>query len=237
MTDAFFTLHDGLEREGPGDRESLDWALALAAPPPDAFMLDAGCGPGADIARLLAHAPRGRVLAMDRHAPFVARVLERFSGDGRVWAMRGDMAAPPGRYDLIWCAGALYFLGIENGLRGWRRHLAPGGRVAFSQLAWQVADPSAEARAFWAKAYPEMTDAAGVLAAVAAAGYRVLGQCWLPDAAWEAYLGPLDARCDALAPGAAEDLRAVIAEQRAEAALWRAHRDEFGYLQLVVEAA
>ncbi|NCU20797.1 class I SAM-dependent methyltransferase, partial [Candidatus Falkowbacteria bacterium] len=38
---AFFLLHSGLEREGPGDRESLDWAMGVAGIGPDAAVLDA----------------------------------------------------------------------------------------------------------------------------------------------------------------------------------------------------
>ena len=52
---AFFTVHQDLPREGPGDRESLDWALGLAGVAPEGVILDAGCGPGADVPGLLAH--------------------------------------------------------------------------------------------------------------------------------------------------------------------------------------
>ena len=33
MNDAFFTLHDGLDREGPGLAEDVAWAVALAGVP------------------------------------------------------------------------------------------------------------------------------------------------------------------------------------------------------------
>jgi len=233
MSDAFFALHAGLPRQGPGDRESLDWALAQIALPPDARMFDAGCGPGADIAGLLAHAPQGQVVAMDCHAPFVAQAQAAFANDPRVSVMAGDMANPDGQFDLIWCAGALYFLGVTAALAGWRAHLRPGGAVVFSQIAWRNAQPAPAARAFW-RAYPAMCDAAGVNAWVDAAGWRVLAQRFLPHAAWAAYYDPLQARIDALR-GAAHgtDMAQALAAEQAEIDLWRAHGDDYGYLQIV----
>ena len=68
--EAFFTVHADLPREGPGSRADLDWAVRVAGVSDTARILDAGCGPGADIEGLLAHAPRGHVMAVDTHAPF-----------------------------------------------------------------------------------------------------------------------------------------------------------------------
>ena len=57
IIDLFLTL----ERAGPGDAESLRWALDVAQTPADARVLDAGCGIGADTGTLIAAVPRGRV--------------------------------------------------------------------------------------------------------------------------------------------------------------------------------
>ena len=232
--DAFFRLYADLPREGPGDRATLDRALALAQVRPDARILDAGCGSGADVGGLLAHAPQGRVTAIDTHAPFVARIRAAHEGDPRVGAEAADMAAPPGGpFELIWSAGAAYFLGVERALRTWRAHLAPGGKVAFSQLCWRVADPSRAARDFFDADYPAMTDAAGVRDQVARAGWLILGDFWLSRAAWDAYYAPLAARAAKLRaePGMAE----VCDQSLAEAALWRSHGGDYGYLQIVAQ--
>lgn len=239
MSAAFFTVHDGLEREGPGDRESLGRALALAGVEPEAVVLDAGCGPGADVPGLLAQLPRGRVVAVDLHAPFVARVAAAHAGDPRVTALVADMADPPGGpFGLIWSAGAIYGLGVADALRGWRPHLVPGGRVAFSEACWRVAEPSPVARAFWQAEYPAMTDRAGVLAQVAAAGYRVLGDFWLSRAGWAAYYDPLAARIVALRAGPVDAaLEAALAAHEAELAVWRDCGEDYGYLMVVAEPA
>lgn len=234
--EAFFALYEGLDRQGPGSRASLDWALGLAGVGPSARLLDAGCGPGADVAGLLAWVPQGRVVALDRHGPFIDRMRARFAAEDRVEARQGDMAAPEGAFDLIWAAGSVYVLGVAAALAAWRGHLAPGGRVAFSQLAWRGGARPEPAAAFWAAAYPAMTEAEGVLEDVAAAGYRSLGRRWLSAADWAAYYEPLAARCVALRPEAERDgaLAGAIAAAEAEIATWRAAGDSYGYLLCVV---
>ena len=234
MTAAFFTLHCELPREGPGDRASLDWALAQVNLPEDARIVDAGCGPGADIEGLLAHAPRGRVMAIDAHAPFAEAVAVRYADDPRVTAVAGDMRALEGPLDLIWSAGAVYNTGVTETLAGWKDTLVPGGHVIFSEIVWLTDQPPEKLRAYWAQ-YPAMQDRAGLWRAVAAAGFRVKAETILSDAAWEAYFTPIEARIAALsAAGTDTALDEVIAEQETEIALWRAHRDVFGYALLVV---
>lgn len=231
--DAFFTLHSGLDREGPGDRAALDWALDLAGVPRDGVICDAGCGPGADIAALAAHVPDGRVDGVEAHAGFVDEANARLDLPNAAVRV-GDMGALTGPYDLIWSAGALYFLGVTDGLQAWRAALAPGGAVAFSQACWFTDTPSPAARAYWDAEYPQMTGEAGVAAQIAAAGYRTLGQQRLSDAAWEAYFQPMAARIAQLRPTADADLAAVLDEGEMEIATWRAHRDDYGYTLFVV---
>ena len=87
--------------------------------------------------------------ALDKHRAFVDDVLVQFGDNPRVTAYKGDMAKLKGPFDFIWCAGAVYFLGIRKALRAWRPALTRGGAVAFSQPALLVADPSEAARVFW----------------------------------------------------------------------------------------
>lgn len=228
----FFQLHSDLPREGPGDRASLDWALDVAQIKSDARILDAACGPGADISGLLAHAPRGHVTALDRQSHFIDQVRAAHGDDPRVTPVVGDMGAPPGGpYDLIWCAGALYFLGVEAGLTAWRGALSPGGIVAFSEPAYFTDTPLDGARVFWG-GHPTQTQPA-IRAGVAAAGYQVLATAPLSDAGWEAYYTPMDARIAQLRATADPALTDVLDEAMREAALWRTHRAETGYLMVV----
>lgn len=237
MTEAmadFFRIHCDLPREGPGDRDSLAAALAVAGIGRDARILDAGCGPGADVAALLEHAPQGHVLAVDAHGPFAEHVAQRFAGDPRVSARQGDMLQLSGPFDLIWSAGAVYGVGITAALAAWRAVLAPGGVVAFSHLCWRGTDRPEEARAFWAGEFPDMTDADAVVAEIGRAGWSLCDARFLPPSAWQAYYGPLEARLDVLAADAGPGLAAEIAAHRREIAVWRSCGDSFGYLLCVV---
>ncbi|WP_299558241.1 class I SAM-dependent methyltransferase [uncultured Sulfitobacter sp.] len=231
--DAFFKLHRDLPREGPGEPADVVWATQQAVIGARARIADVGCGPGADIAALLAQAPQGEVTALDKTAQFVRAARAIYADDPRVTVLKADMAAIHNSYDLIWCAGAVYFLGVERALRGWRKSLTPQGCIAFSELCWFGENRPARAQALWAD-HTAMTDVAGVTRQIDAAGFDVIGQRRLSDAAWEAYLTPLDARIAALRPGADAALTQVLDEAAEEAACWRAHRDAFGYLLSVV---
>ena len=223
-----FALFAALDRAGPGDAESLRWALGVAGTRPDATVLDAGCGTGADLAVLLAAVPRGRVVAVDSAPAFIDRVRARFP---QIEAHVADMADPPGGpFDLIWSAGAVYHLGVARALAAWGGHLRPGGRVAFSDLCWRVSDPPEAARAFWAAEGLDLPDADGLEARVGRAGWQVLGARWLGQAGWAAYYEPLAARLDTFAGDPA-----LVAGFRDEIALWRAHGASYDY-RLVVAA-
>jgi len=222
-----FSLFAPLDRAGPGNAESLRWALAVARTGPEATVLDAGCGTGADLPALLEAVPRGRVVAVDNAPAFIARVRAGFP---RVEAHVADMGdLPGGPFDLIWSAGAVYHLGVGRALDAWRAHLRPGGRVAFSELCWQVPDPPATARAFFAAEGVYPTDAAGLAAQIARAGWRFLDARWLGEAGWAAYYEPLESRL-ATFSGDPE----LIAGFRTEIALWRAYGASYDYRLVVV---
>ncbi|MBN2630683.1 MAG: methyltransferase domain-containing protein [Rhodobacteraceae bacterium] len=234
MSAAFFALHSGLTREAPGDAESLAWALDLARTPARARILDAGCGPGADLALLRAMRPAALLVGFDLHAPFIDRIRAK---QPEVEERVGDMLAPDGLFDLIWSAGAAYGPGVPAALAAWRPHLAPGGAVAFSDCLWRTTRPAEATRAFWATEYPGMLDLPGHIARIEAAGYRILGARWLGQAAWAAYYGPLAERVAALRPGANAEMALVLQETEAEIDLWRSHGDDYGYYLTVVQPA
>lgn len=242
---AFFTLHRDLPREGPGERGDVTWAGEVTGLAPDARILDAACGPGADIPALLFFAPGAALTGIDLHQPFVEDAAARFAGDERVRIRQGRLIAKDdglpdpaalGPFDLIWCAGAAYFEGVTECLTAWRTALAPGGHIAFSDAVYLTDSPCDAVLRNWAE-YPGMTDAGGIAARVADAGYEIVATRLLADAAWEGYYGPMERRIAQLRPAADADLAAVLQEAATEARTWRQHRDEFGYLLCVVRPA
>ncbi len=149
---------------------------------------------------------------------------------------RGRRHGQPDRrpYDLIWSAGAVYFLGIGPALTAWRDALKPGGAVAFSHPCHFTNVPSPEARAFW-EGYAT-TDAAGIDAQVRGAGYRTLATRRVGDAGWQAYYLGLGARAAQLRPKAEADpdLAKVLRIAETEIATWHRVKAETGYLLSVV---
>jgi SAM-dependent methyltransferase len=234
MNSAFFKLHADLPREGPGETADVAWAAEIAGICPHARICDAASGPGGDIGALLRAAPEGHVTAIDAHAPFIAAAQARFRDNARVRLEVGDMSALEGPFDLIWCAGAVYFLGIQTALSAWRAALAPGGAVAFSEPCFFIDNPSEGAQAFWRGEGVVVRDAAGIADQIATAGYQTLATRRLSDVAWESYYRPMEARIAALKPGAEIALQEVLDEAEQEIAGWRAHRAETGYLLSVV---
>ena len=236
--EVFWALHSDLPREGVGSDATTRTLLDLTAPLPSSpRALDVGCGPGR--ASLVLAAAGARVTAVDLHDPFLHRTRAAAQDAGlarRVAVERASMTAlphPDSAFDLLWCEGAAYLMGVDRALHEWRRLLRPGGALVLTDAVWTSAAPSEEARRFWAQ-YPDMRDEAALAAAARSAGWEVLATHLLPDADWtDEYHGPLAAAIDAW-PDPDPDTAVVLAEARREVDVRQAHRDEFGYLALVL---
>jgi len=244
--DAFFLLHHGLAREAPGSDAATLEALRRVGPlPASPRVLDLGCGPGASTLTL-ARALGTPVTGVDLHASFLRQLEARAEAQGLAHLVRareadfGALPDAPGSVDLLWSEGAIYHLTWTEGLRRWRPLLAPGGAMALSELTWLTHAPPAEARSFWREAYPNMGTVDFNCAVAKALGLRVQDTFVLqPEAWWEGYYGPLEARAKRLAELVQGDtaLSAVLEETRRELALWREHGESYGYVFYLLRAA
>ncbi len=230
---AFLTLHRNLPREGPGEPADIEWLGRQIDLPEGAAICDNACGPGADIGPLLELAPGAHVTAIDHHPQFLGQAAETWAGDPRVDLALGDMRHPGGPYDLIWCAGAVYIIGIDQALTAWREALKPGGVIAFTEPCYFKYPPDSEVVELWAE-YPAMTGEEGIAARVRAAGYETIATRRLSDDAWRNYYKPLMDRMGELYEDADDDLRAVLMAHAAEIKAWDEYGDDFGYLLSVV---
>ncbi len=233
--EAFFTLHRDLPREGPGCADDVIWALGHAGSPD--IVIDAACGPGADTVTLADALPDARIVGIDRQAHFVAAAQARVAEFGsRVTVCQGDLLDLPGPADFIWCAGAVYIVGIEAALAAWRPILAVGGCVAFSEPVLLSDPPDPVARDFWSDEGQAVGTEPAIRARVAAAGWRVIATRIVTGAAWAAYYDPMQARIDALRPVARDAaLISVLDEGQREIDLWRSVPDQIAYLLVVAE--
>ena len=232
MMSPFFMLHQGLDREGPGEPADVAWVADVVGLPADARICDVACGPGADIEALLQAAPEGKITAIDAQKHFIEELHMRIGPHPQVLAYTGHMAKLKGPFDLIWCAGATYFLGIQKALTSWRPALAKGGHVAFSEPCMFVESPSQAALEYW-EGY-DARNAAGIDAQVQKAGFETIATRRISDAAWQAYHAPMAARIEMLRDGADEELNQVLDEGAAEIAEYAQVREETGYLLSVV---
>lgn len=241
LYEAFFALHHGLPRQGPGSDTTTRRLLSLAGPlPARPRVLDLGCGPGRS-ALLLAAEANAEVTAVDLHRPFLDEL--RATADARglgdaIRVVEADMGAldlPDGSFDLIWAESSAYTIGFDTALRSWRRLLAPGGTLVLTECEWTTDAPGPEARAFWAQHYALRTTAENTAAAVGA-GYHVLGVVPQPESDWDEYYGPLGEQADAADP-ATPGMTEALAATRAEIAMRHEHGDEYGYTGYVLRPA
>ncbi len=235
---AFFTVHRDLPREGPGLPEDVHWALEVAKTPEDARILDAASGPGADTVTLAEARPHAKIEAIDLQAHFVDDVKRRCAAFGdRVVAREGDYTQLFDSYDLIWCAGAAYFKGFLTVLGAWRDHLAPGGAIAFSEPAFVTEPPSDDVAAFW-EGEGDIRGLSDLEDMLAKGGWRIESQRWIIGDAWQAYYGPKAKRIETLKADTPHPaLAKVIAQTEREIALWRENRDQIAYSLFVVRPA
>jgi len=240
--DFFWQIHQDLPREGPGDNASTRRAFSSLTLPTAPDVLDIACGPGMQTGEL-ARICDGRIVALDTHRPFLDELRRRAAAagvDDRVVAVQASMAAIPfadRSFDLIWCEGAIYILGLASGLQQWRRLLRLGGHVAVTHLCWLTADVPAGARAFWGDPGFEMTTVEANLATIRRAGYGVVDHFVLPPSAWwDGYYAPIEAKLPALRARLGDDraARRRIDEAQAEIEAYRRYGNSYGYVFFVM---
>ena len=237
--DALFILHRDIPREGPGSDEATSDAIRRLPPlPPRPRILDLGCGPGRQTLVLARHF-QTPIIAVDFHAPYLARLRRSAEGEGlsklvstRLGRME-ELKEQPDSVDLIWIEGAIYIVGFAAGLRLWHPLLRDGGLLVASDATWLTDDPPAEARAFWHEEYPAMTTVAENIRAATDCGYEVLDHFTLPPSAWwNEYYTPLRKRVARLRQEA--DINAALAEvlddTEREIAICDRYGDSYGYV-------
>ena len=120
---------------GGSHARMAQWGLSFVNINENVSVLDVGCGGGANVARLLELAPKGRVEGIDYSPVSVKKskaVNAKAIAAGRCRIQEGSAAALPyadGEFDLVTAFETVYFWpGIEECFRGVRRTLKEGGR-------------------------------------------------------------------------------------------------------------
>lgn len=237
----YHVFHPSLPRLGPGDPHSTIQAIETVRPllnQPELNMLDLGCGNGSQTL-ILAGALPGRITAVDSHQPFLDELDRRAMKVGlseKIETLCGDMGSqefPSEAYDLVWCEGALYNLGLEAGLRQGHRLLKNGGCMAFTELCWLSDKRSQPCQDFFDRVQLPVLDIPSNLAVIDRLGFKSLAHFALPAESWTThYHRPLQGRLAELKDEASRDenLAEIIRGMEEEIDLFKTHDDEFGYV-------
>lgn len=238
----FFEVFEDLPRQGPGCREATLRALSLLKElPQNPAVLDIGCGCGMQT-QILAQELKTKILAIDNHRPMLDHLNRAATQRGLEIETRElsmiDMPFDDESFDLLWCEGAIFIIGLERGLKDFSNYLKPGGHLAFSELCWFTDQPAAEAKVFFEKTYPDIKPVEAVRRMAVAAGYRLIEDFNLPDSAWwDDYYTPMLERVKELRvknAGIAE-ADVVYAHCEAEAEIFRHYSAHYGYTFFILQ--
>jgi SAM-dependent methyltransferase len=199
---------------------------------------DIGCGTGAStilLARLLANA---RITAVDFLQTFLDILTQRAESAGvasRISPLACSMDDLPfadGELDIIWSEGAIYNIGFDKGVAGWKRYLKPGGLLVASEITWISVARATEIQDYWDREYPEIDTASAKIGILEKHGYSPIGYFVLPERCWlEEYYRPMQARFDDFLNrhGQSEEARAIVAAEQREIDLYERHRSQVSY--------
>lgn len=231
----FFLLHADLPRQGPGSEASTRRALTQLSLPRQPSVVDIGCGPGMQTLHLASALPQAAIKAIDLQPAFLKALASRLAENtsparAEVSTVLGDMAQMPFKddsFDLIWCEGAAYIMGVECALAAWRPLLRPRAYLAFTEVTWLQA-PHRVTHEWWAARYPDIRAREDWLPVIEQAGYEVVDHFPLPEADWwHHYYTPLEARIEQLSPAYPD--HPVLAEAKSEIDLYRRHSQDYSY--------
>lgn len=195
--EAMIDLFLGLERMSPGSHETTAKAFHTAAQDHEIqTIVEFGCGSGISTLEL-ARQSGASVVAIDNSSPFLDQLKQKIDQAGlgqqvQVREQSMDVAWPEGtQFDLIWCEGSAYAIGVENALRQWLPLLSPGGRIALSDLVWIDPNPDEEVQQYWKDQGEILRYPNDTRALFTSLGYQMIDDFVFPDRDWQNYYRPL----------------------------------------------
>ena len=148
-----------LKRQGPGSPEMTLKALGFIDNLTEKSKIaDIGCGTGGQT-MVLAQNTAGYITGIDLFPDFIEIFNEnvnKLNLKNRVNGIEGSMDKLPFQneeFDLIWCEGAIYNIGFEQGLNQWRKYLKKNGYIAVTEASWYTEERPSEIENYWMNHY------------------------------------------------------------------------------------
>lgn len=231
----FNIVFEPLECWGPGSAADSLKALNIIPCAPKQI-LEIGCGQGI-ATKVLAQNTQAKIVAVDNEEYALAnlnRALEKVGASQQVETVCANMAKLPfqsKQFDVIWCEGSAYIIGVENALKQWRHLLSDDGYLVVSDLVWSVEKPNPDSAKYWQQNYPDMTTTNTRIAQAQKLGYQLVDTFSMSDLAWQNYYLPLQARVKALA----DELKgsSALADLQSELDVFEQRNNEFDYQMMV----
>jgi SAM-dependent methyltransferase len=185
-----YELCEALPRCGPGDNEYTRCAFhAIPHPPKHPFILDIGCGTGAQTIEL-AKISNGKIVALDNHQAFLDKLMDRAESQGRGEKIIPknismlDMDFGEETFDIIWSEGALYCMGFQNGLRQCHGLLKNEGFLVVTELVYTTSDPPDILTRYLEDEYPDIKSIENNIELIQKEGLAPVSHFTLPESAW-----------------------------------------------------
>jgi ubiquinone/menaquinone biosynthesis C-methylase UbiE len=239
----FFDIHKNLPRQGSGRDEYTQKAFEMIPKIKNPKILDIGCGPGLQTIKL-AKLSEGEVIGIDTHQPFLDQLKENAKKHNLTHRIKPinksmfDMDFQKEYFDIIWAEGSIFIIGLETGLKEWKKFIKSDGYIAIHEMTWLKKDPPKEIYDYWQETYPAISTIDDNLKLIEKCGYRILGHFPLPDDAWwEFYYDPLQNRLKNLKVKYKDNSEALelIAEEEKEIDLFKKYNQWYGSVFYVMQ--
>lgn len=238
MMEFFFKIHNGDFRGGPGSDLSTERAYNIAKEflGKNISILDIGAGSGFQT-KVLKSLVDGNITAIDRSEIYLEKIKKEVGVKTVNCSMDSlDSSFSHNTFDLIWSEGAIYIMGLENGLRHWKHFLKQGGIIGFSHISWIQDNPPKEVLEYWEAEYPQIATLDENKEIIDEAGYEIKDYFILPSTDWMTnYYDHMSDRLKELEKGElCEKEKMVIDIHWEEIEMYKEYGDYYGYVFFII---
>lgn len=185
--------HAGLAFANPMSEAAVDEAIAALPVDREALVLETGCGAGEILLRTLRQYPGSRGLGVDLDADAVAEARRR-AGDLPARFEVRDAATIGGSFDAVINVASSHVHGGFPAALGVCRGLAPV--VLYGEGFWQQRPSEEFLAALGGATVDELSDLAGLRAAIGEAGFDIVHESVAVEADWAHYEETLAANAE-----------------------------------------